>query len=227
LSHRRADVESRAPDLRYFPAPFIFIAEAGPNAIRGDVTESNRHQWVAAHILPHEAEVRAWLRRHVHRLTPADIDDLLQEAYARLWTGDLAAVVNGRSYLFTVIRNLLGEHARRARIVPLERLSEVDALRIPSEEPGPDRCVSARQELDRLQKIVTELPTQCRRAFTLQKFQSLSLEEIAAEMKIAKKTVQRHLTSALLRVSRALKEDSKVTMPLPMESVSRDARESD
>ena len=87
------------------------------------MTQPNRHQWVAAHILPHEAEVRAWLRRHVHRLSPADIDDLLQEAYARLWSRDLAAIVNGRSYLFTVVRNLLGEHARRARIVPPERLS--------------------------------------------------------------------------------------------------------
>ena len=63
----------------------------------------------------------------------------MQEAYARLWTAEYSKITNGRSYLFAVIRNLLLEQARHARIVPMERLGEIDALLIPSEEPGPDR----------------------------------------------------------------------------------------
>ena len=104
-----------------------------------------RHHWVASYILPHEGEVRGWLRRHVRTLNPHDIDDLLQEAYTRLWTAEYTHITNGRSYLFAVIRNLLLEQARHARIVPMERLGEIDALLIPSEEPGPDRRASARQ----------------------------------------------------------------------------------
>src|SRR5271170_4961847 len=124
-----------------------------------------RHHWVASYILPHEGEVRGWLRRHVRTLNPDDIDDLLQEAYSRLWTTEYTHITNGRSYLFAVIRNLLLEQARHARIVPMERLGEIDALLIPSEEPGPDRRVNARQELERLERIVVGLPEQCRRAF--------------------------------------------------------------
>ena len=67
-------------------------------------------------------------------LTAADIDDLIQEAYTRLWTAEYRHVSNGRSYLFAVIRNLLLEQARHARIVPMERLGEIDALLIRSEE---------------------------------------------------------------------------------------------
>jgi len=165
-----------------------------------------RHDWVALHILPHEAEVRVWLKRHVHRLAETDIDDLMQEAYARLWTSDYLRIANGRSYLYAIIRNLLAEQARRARIVPMERLGEIEALRIPSEAPGPDRRVAARQELDRLERVVARLPEQCRRAFQLQKFEHRSQREIAEEMKISEKTVEKHLSVALERVLHMLKE---------------------
>jgi RNA polymerase sigma factor (sigma-70 family) len=182
--------------------------------------DSARHHWVASHILPHEGEVRGWLRRHVRSLTAADIDDLMQEAYARLWTAEYRHITNGRSYLFTVIRNLLVEQARHARIVPMERLGEIDALLIPSEEPGPDRRVSARQELDRLERIVANLPDQCRRAFQLQKFQSLSQREIALEMNITEKTVEKHLAVALVRVLAALKEDTETISERPQPRIS-------
>jgi RNA polymerase sigma factor (sigma-70 family) len=166
-----------------------------------------RQEWVATQVLPHEKEVRAWLRRRVYRLTRPDIDDLIQEAYGRLWTADLPKIGNARSYLFTVVRNLLIEQARHARIIPMERLGEIDALRIPSEEPGPDRRVGGQLELERLERVVTALPVQCRRAFTLKKFQGLSQREIAHEMKISEKTVEKHLASALERVLSAMSDE--------------------
>ena len=169
--------------------------------------DPSRHRWVATYILPHEGEVRGWLRRHVRTLNGHDVDDLMQEAYARLWTADYSKITNGRSYLFAVIRNLLLEQARHARIVPMERLGEIEALLIPSEEPGPDRRVNARQELERLERIVAGLPEQCRRAFQLKKFQNLSQREIALEMDISEKTVEKHLAVALDRVLEALKAD--------------------
>jgi RNA polymerase sigma-70 factor (ECF subfamily) len=170
--------------------------------------EPSRQQWVATQILPHESEVRGWLRRHVRSLGTADIDDLIQEAYSRLWLVDFGGITNGRSYLYTVVRNLLGEQARRARIVPMERLGEIESLRIPTEEPGPERRASARQELERLERIVNALPDQCRRAFQLQKFQGLSQREIASEMGISEKTVEKHLAVALLRVLAELGGDA-------------------
>jgi RNA polymerase sigma factor (sigma-70 family) len=174
-----------------------------------------RHQWVATHILPHEGEVRAWLRRHVRSLSPQDADDLIQDAYARLWTVQFTHITNARGYLFAIIRNLLLENARRARIVPMERLGEIEMLRIPSEEPGPDRRVSARQELERLERMVAGLPEQCRRAFQLQKFQCLSQRQIALKMNITERTVEKYLAIALGRVLDALKQDGEGAMSRP------------
>ncbi len=180
-----------------------------------------RQRWVATHILPHEGEVRGWVRRHVHRLTPADIDDLIQEAYARLLIVEFTHIANGRGYLFTVVRNLLLEQARRARTVPMELMGQIEALRVPTEEPGPESRVGVRQELERLERIVAALPKQCRRAFELQKFYGLSQREIAREMKITEKTVEKHLAAALLRVLDAVKADSDSARPKPGSGMSQ------
>jgi RNA polymerase sigma-70 factor (ECF subfamily) len=163
-----------------------------------------RLQWVASHILPLESELRGWLRAHARTLDKADTDDLIQEAYARLWCTELDAVRQPRAYFYSTVRNLIAERARRARIVPMERMGEVEALRILSEEPGPEQRVGARQELERLLQAVEGLPAQCRRAFELRKFQDLSQREIATVMGIAEKTVEKHLAKALLRLGRAM-----------------------
>jgi RNA polymerase sigma factor (sigma-70 family) len=175
------------------------------------LSDPARLLWISTHILPLEGEVRGWLRRHVHSLKEGDADDLIQESYARLWEADFSTIVNGRSYFYAVIRNLMIEHAKRARIVPMERLGEIEALRIPSEEPGPEHQVSARQELERLLAIVDRLPDQCQRAFRLQKFHGCSQKEIAEEMKISEKTVEKHLSVALLRVVEALRQEEMET----------------
>jgi RNA polymerase sigma-70 factor (ECF subfamily) len=168
--------------------------------------DNARLHWVASHILPLEPELRGWLRAHARTLSRADTDDLIQEAYARLWSADMHAVKQPRAYFYATVRNLLAERARRARIVPMERMGEVEALRILSEEPGPERRASARQELEQLLQAVDELPAQCRRAFELRKFEGLSQRQIATVMGIAEKTVEKHLAKALLRVGRAMRD---------------------
>ena len=86
----------------------------------------------------------------------------------------------------------------------MERIGEIETLRIPSEEPSPEHNVQARKELERLEQIVASLPEQCRCAFTLQKFRGLSQREIAAVMNITETTVEKHLATVLARVLHAM-----------------------
>jgi RNA polymerase sigma factor (sigma-70 family) len=162
--------------------------------------ELARHRWIAIHILPLESQVRRWLSRHVRSLATSDADDLIQEAYSRIWGADFATIHNPRAYFFQTVRNLLQEQARHAQIVPMERMGEIDALRIPSEDPGPERRIGARQELERLTALVRALPAQCRRTFELRKIYELSQREVAALMGISERTVEKHLEKALDRV---------------------------
>jgi RNA polymerase sigma factor (sigma-70 family) len=168
------------------------------------VDEPARYRWIAAHILPYEGELRGWLRPRLGALNANDVDDLVQEAFARIWAADFTAIRDGRAYLYATVRHLLAEYARRSRIVQIELLGEIDSLNIISEEPGPDRRVGARQELDRLRVIVAGLPVQCRRAFELCKFEGVSHRDIAQRMGLREKTIENHLTRALARISEAL-----------------------
>lgn len=160
-----------------------------------------RKRWIASHILPLEAQARRWLTQHVRSLSVSDADDLIQESYYRIWTtADLGAIQAPAAYLYVVLRNLLLQQSRHAKIVPMERMGEIDELSIPSDEPGPDRKISARQELERLSRIVDALPDQCRRVFELRKVHGLSQREVAGQLGISERTVEKHLAKALGRV---------------------------
>jgi RNA polymerase sigma-70 factor (ECF subfamily) len=77
-------------------------------------------------------------------------------------------------------------------------------LNIVSDEPGPDRQMGARQELDRLRVVVAALPGQCRRVFELRKFEGLSHRDVANRMGLSEKTIENHLTRALARITEVL-----------------------
>jgi RNA polymerase sigma-70 factor (ECF subfamily) len=163
-----------------------------------------RLQWLQRHIVPYEPTVRGWLYRQVRSMAKSDADDLIQEAYAKLWLLDFDAIANPHAYFVTIVRNLLGEQSRRAKIVPMERMGELEALTIISEEPGPEQIVSARAELERLVQIVATLPPQCRRAFELRKFEGLRVHEIALELGVTDGAVEKLLARAFAKVLDAL-----------------------
>jgi RNA polymerase sigma factor (sigma-70 family) len=162
-----------------------------------------RHQWIADHILPWEAEVRRWLGRYTRTLRAEDIDDLIQEAYARLWSADFTQIRDGRTFLYSVVRNILQDQLRRARVVQIECVAEIDALDI-DEAPGPERWVSAHQQYEQLLRVLETLTPQRLAVYQLRKFEGLSLREIALRLGIAEKTVENLLGLAQAQVMKAL-----------------------
>jgi RNA polymerase sigma factor (sigma-70 family) len=178
--------------------------------------EAARCRWIASHVLPHEPELRGWLRRRLGSFGNNDIDDLVQEAYSRIWTADFSTIRNGRAYLYATVRHLLAEYARRSRIVPIELLGEIDSLGIISDVADVERQVGARQELARMSALVATLPPQCRRVFELRKFEGLSHRDVALRMGISEKTVENHLTRALARIGELLAASESTAKPTPM-----------
>ena len=133
---------------------------------------SLRHQWIADHILPWEAEVRRWLSRYTRALLAQDIDDLIQEAYARLWSADFTRVRDGRTFLYSVVRNALQDQLRRARVVQIECVAEIESFNI-DEAPGPERLVSAHQQYEQLLRVLQRLTPQRQTVYQLRKFEGL------------------------------------------------------
>lgn len=164
--------------------------------------ELARKRWIATHILPLEGQARRWLMQRVRRLSRTEVDDLIQEAFYRLWMTDLSTILAPGAYFYIILRNLLLQKSRHSKIVPMERMGDIDELSIPRDELGPDRRIAARQELERVSRLVDALPDQCRRVFELRKLHGLSQREVAEQLGISERTVEKHLAKALSRVTR-------------------------
>lgn len=153
--------------------------------------------WFAAELAPHEPALRAYL----HGLAgAADVDDLIQETYARLLRArEAGPITSPRGLLFATARNAARDLFRRRAVANTVPIAEVDGSRVFDEAPGVAETVSRRQEADLLAAAIAELPPRCREILVLRKFENLSHREIAQKLGIAEHTVEAQLTKALHR----------------------------
>lgn len=62
-----------------------------------------------------------------------------------------------------------------------------------SEAPGPERCHAAGVELEQLCAAIARLPLRCQQVFVMHKLHELSQQEVAEQMGISVKAVEKHL----------------------------------
>lgn len=157
--------------------------------------------------LAYEGVLRAFLRRYVRN--PADVDELLQETYARLLgqsstrNADIRSV---RAFAITIARNVALDWIRHQKVVPVELVADIAALDLLDERAKVFEIVSAWEELEVLSAVVADLPRRCRQAFTLRRVYGLGQKEIAEHLGISENTVEQLLTRAVRRCADALFE---------------------
>jgi RNA polymerase sigma factor (sigma-70 family) len=160
------------------------------------VTAPEVDAWFAREILPLEAVLMQFLQRHWRN--PSDADDLLQDVYVRVYEAALRELpAHARQFVFTTARNLLIDRVRHAQIIPIEAVSDLDALDVAHDIPGPDRSAIARDELRRLQAALDRLPPKSREAVVLARIEGLSGKEIAVRMGLSEATISYHLTNGV------------------------------
>ena len=155
-------------------------------------------RWFREEVQPYEEKLRAYLR---HRFpTISDVDDIVQETYARLFRERRAGkTFEARSYLFPVARNVAFDIFRRSRTIAIGGLGEMAGLGVLEERPDAAEAASHDQELDLLHEAIQLLPERCREIFALRRLQGLSHREIATKLGISENTVDAQLCNALFR----------------------------
>jgi RNA polymerase sigma-70 factor (ECF subfamily) len=163
-----------------------------------------RAAWITGAVLPWEPSVRAWLARSM--VNPVDTDDLIQEAYCRLSRlENFQDIERPGSFFFQIVRNLLRNKIRKARVVRLETVADLAELDIADDEPWPDRVAIGRQSLDQVMAQIRTLPERCRRVLELRRLEGLSQREIAHRLGISENIVEHDLAKALKLILAALR----------------------
>ena len=151
-------------------------------------------RWVGAQILPHEADLRAWLRRA--RLGREDVEDIIH-------------VLSPRAYFFTVAKNIALMRIRRARIVRIDSVDEIDRLDVMSDQPSPEQEAAARFELKRVMRLIAALPQRCRQVFEMRKVQGLPQKEIARVLGLSETTVENEAAKGLRLIMRSMASEDQ------------------
>lgn len=148
--------------------------------------------WFLREVFPLEVALTQFFRSNWRN--QADVADLLQEVYVRIYeAAGEHRPKSTKSFVFTTARNLLVDRVRRDKIIPLEVVEDLDALGIAADTPSPEAQSVARDELRRVQMALDKIPGRAREALILHHVQGFSRREIAVRMKISDRTVDWHL----------------------------------
>lgn len=163
------------------------------------VSAPNVSTWFAEEVQPHERALRSYLRTRF--LAHPDIDDLVQETYARILKArEQAPVRSPKAFLFITARNVACDFFRRRKIIAIDPLAEIDLLPVFDDRPGVAETVCHDQELQMLGEALQALPPRCRHVLTLRRIYGLSHAEIATQLGISTHTVNAQIAIGVLRV---------------------------
>ena len=161
--------------------------------------DAQQARWFAEEVQPHEAALRGYLRGKFPGYP--DIDDLVQETYARLLQAHAQHPVHSaRSFLFATARNAAYDFFRRRKIIAIDGIAEIDLLPVLEDRPGVAETVCHDQELQLLAEAIQALPDRCRQVVTLRKIYGLAHRELARQLGISEHTVNAQVAIGVLRL---------------------------
>jgi RNA polymerase sigma factor (sigma-70 family) len=160
--------------------------------------KSEQSRWFAEEIQPHESRLRGWLQARFPSWL--DIDDVLHEAYLRLFRARTnGGVRSTRALLYVAARNAACDFFRKQKTDVVERVEDISALCVLEERPDAADAAASQQELEMLADAIRTLPARCRQVFTLRKIYGLSQREIGERLGISESTVEAQVCKGTVR----------------------------
>lgn len=167
------------------------------------MAEKSIDDWFMQEVLPLEAMLTRFLQRNWRN--EAEISDLRQEAYARIYeAARRERPMQVKPFLFQVARNLIIDRLRSQAVVALESMADLDWLNVCDDRPSSEAHVAARQELRLLQAALDELPPRCRQVILMRKVDGLSQKEVARRMGVAVDTVENQVAKGMRLLAQAM-----------------------
>ncbi len=112
------------------------------------------------------------------------------------------------AYLFRIARNLVGEMYTK---LPPKADSLVD-VELADRRADVEALADNKQQLDRLEEVISHLNPKCRAALILQRRDGMTVDEIAAELGISRGMVKKYLAQGLARCRARLRRYHEETL---------------
>ncbi|WP_081944640.1 RNA polymerase sigma factor [Sphingopyxis sp. MWB1] len=143
---------------------------------------------------------RGWLFHYFRRRIGRDAaPDLVQEAFTRLLrSGAFDRVAYPRPYLARIAHNLLIERARKimregGTACPFDESCDAPVA------PEQERRIESIDLRRAFRPVLLAMPARTRRIFLMHRLRGMTYAEIAAELGLSAKTVEKHMGRALAR----------------------------
>jgi RNA polymerase sigma-70 factor (ECF subfamily) len=135
--------------------------------------------------------------------------DIVQDLFVRLWSDHSITISKSlNSLLFTAVRNSCLQHIEKQKV----RNKYAESARFAMQEEElrfymEEKTSLIEQELeDKLNEVLNSLPERCREIFSMSRFVNKKNKEIAEELDISVKAVEKQITRALATIRTEMKD---------------------
>jgi RNA polymerase sigma-70 factor (ECF subfamily) len=144
---------------------------------------------------------RSALLRHVGRFATSreDAADIVQDTYLRVMGRISLSRFDGeaRAYLFQTATNLARDHLRRRKHRSHAALDDAPEETLGTGDPPHEEVLAAAQLTSALRAAIAAMPEDTRAVFILARSRELPYEEIAEQLGIGRRTVERRVAQAV------------------------------
>lgn len=144
----------------------------------------------------HDAALRSFLRWRLGQ--DDDLEDLLQETYERLLRyGNSDWAELPRALVMRIAANVIADRGRHGAARGRGRHVQLDELELESADATPERSVIAQEEVRLLRAAIGKMPERCQEVFLLSRVKGMTYPQIAYQLSISVKAVEKHIGRAL------------------------------
>ena len=135
--------------------------------------------------------------------------DIVQDMFIKLWTDrNIAIKISLNALLFTMVRNSCLQHIEKLKvrnkyIEHTKLLLQEEELQFYSEEKT---SLIEQEAENKLDEVLNTLSERGRQVFVMSRFENKKNKEIACELNISVKTVEKHISKSLSTIRTELKD---------------------
>ncbi len=155
----------------------------------------------------HATKVRRYLSYRLH--SDEDGKDAAQDAFLRLLrrerAGELREDPNG-SYLFSAAFSVAVDAERERAVRARTPVTDIDADTLPAAEANPEDQLHWRSAMAHFVYCIRDLDEGPRKAFVMRYFKGMTYPQIAAQLGMTTRTIERHVAKALTELRGKMKD---------------------